>query len=746
MDKFIYNLVLQPGTDEAEFLANEAAGMQVKSNLNMFDGLLCMLLTEEEAAILENSPKVLEIVLEPKAEPTFYPTETLEKTKTLITRSSPSTSALGSDHAGTHFYHCSEQGGENASGPIGFFTDQGEDANIPGATIKQKFAGRYVDIIALEANFDTPITTYDGYEDHADFKVIPKTFNITVTADGSSAWLVTGGDRIFSEATGSTPISNRIITIYPGDTINITNNASSSHPLELVYGISSLQQVPNVTNQGAFGGQTLSWTSTIIGPGGSSGQTHQPYIVKYRCTSHPLTMIGNISAATSIGSRFVKTDWDTYDAGIADIRNNQITNDTAMFEPHAIGVLSAAGGLYCGWAKESSLRVIYLEDGVTACYNAILNFHTTKPVNPETGVRNATIVTGAFGYPTYAINFAVPVDNVTSIEAYDEQGNLTTINRPGASWGTDFTPFVDNFIVPRLIEDYHDSTTKWMIPYNTGAVFSQFKTAMDLFAAAGGIYHFKSAGNYGNVGVRVDDPRVGTRINIDDASNVTSLPSGTNGYVSFPYGGAVTNPRTCAIIDSGGVNVITVAAGQNSTVNPLLDAYSTRGPCIDITGTGAYTWTAYPTQTYADGLWGYFSGTSCAAPQAAGAAAVIIDNFFTQRGVYPTIQQLKDIMTKNAKPLEGESVIDWSNVPSPADYAESRLVNSNDVYAIKQNDNPNGLVHLADLHGTPSSRIFIPWGITNGPGQYIGVPNGRDYGRRPASGQTYPRRKIRVGA
>ena len=54
--------------------------------------------------------------------------------------------------------------------------------------------------------------------------------------------------------------------------------------------------------------------------------------------------------------------------------------------------------------------------------------------------------------------------------------------------------------------------------------------------------------------------------------------------------------------------------------------------------------------TYSDGKWGYFSGTSCAAPVAAGCATVFLDHwYFTQRGVYPSIAQLKALMTKHAK-------------------------------------------------------------------------------------------------
>ena len=49
MDKKFYNIELVPGTSEADFLANDAAGMTLHDNLDLFDMLLVMKLTEDEA-------------------------------------------------------------------------------------------------------------------------------------------------------------------------------------------------------------------------------------------------------------------------------------------------------------------------------------------------------------------------------------------------------------------------------------------------------------------------------------------------------------------------------------------------------------------------------------------------------------------------------------------------------------------------------------------------------------------------
>ena len=748
MEKKTYDLVLQPGTDEAAFLANEAAGMQVKSNLNMFDGLLCMLLTEEEARTLESSSKVVSIFETPKIVPTSYPTSTVTTSGTMITRDNPT--GNGGDHMSTHFWFTGEQGGSAIQEPVGFFTGSGEDASHPGATVQQKFAGKYVDVVAIEA--DIPSSFYNSYYvPHPDSDITADiaaktglvfTHDLTTTSD-SLNYLVSGTTK--DSLRNNVTLTNEpddTLYVRPGDTLNITNN-STTDPMEIVvYSGFSYTQVSGVTNQGASNGATLSWTpeDTDVGK-----------IIYYRTqrAGAEAVLRGTINVQTH-GSRYYETDWVNYDSGADSTWNNQETNNL-NFTAHAIGVLSAAAGNVCGWSKLSDMRVIYLMDGILTAYNAVLAWHNSKPVNPETGLRNATITTGAWGIPSYEHEFLVPIDIISQISAYDVDGNLSVISRPGSGWGSDFTPFVDNLLVPRVVNDPSTGTNRWMISIPNQSRYTPFDTVMDNYNSAGGIYHFKSAGNSAHVAVKPNDPRWNTSItfsgNYVEVELIDFNGDGSDsefGFNSITGSGTLYPLRT--FLD-GANNMLTVAATQHSTVNPLLDDYSSRGPMIDISGHGAYTWTAYPILSLSDATWGYFSGTSCAAPVTAGAAAIMVENFMVQRGVYPSTTQLKEMISKHSKEvLEGESTVDWSNVPSPTDFSQSRLYSSTDVYSIKANDFINGGSDLSDLHGAPNERIFVPWGITNGPGQYIGTPNGRDFGKRPTTGQAWPRRKIKVEA
>lgn len=472
-------------------------------------------------------------------------------------------------------------------------------------------------------------------------------------------------------------------------------------------------------------------------------------------------------------TRFVKMDWNTYAGGPGGISANsniQATNNTEYLDDHAIGVLSVAGGKYCGWAKVSSLRVIYINvDSNAAVYNAILAWHNSKPINPVTGKKNATIVNNSWA-STQAFSAAIPVDAISSIQAYDTANNAVTISRPGSSWGTDLTPFYNNSIMPRILRDPETNIYGWYItrdPYQvTSSTFSSILTA---FNEAGGIYFVKSAGNNTAVGVKANDPRWNTRCFTSGSFSYLVLGNsgGTVTITKNPNGSSnVPNFYPLRVFYESVPDMFNIGAMQHSTANPLPDAYSARGPMIDVFGAGAYTWAAVPQQVYSGGPvappgWpgGWFSGTSCASPVIAGMAALMIDHFFVQRGVYPTVAQLKNLVISNAvSRVQSQSLANetfYSNSP-PFSYTDaaatvrsrtpSRLrFNTTEPYAILSGFFWNGGLSLPDLGTTPPRQGFIPYKIRLGNGKYISDVRGPAYGSRPTNGQTYPRRKIKIG-
>ena len=752
MSKRIHNVILQPGTDEASFLANEAAGMEVVNNFDLWDCIICMRLTDDESAQLNASDKVIECLPEkPVTEMVTYPSSTpryeLPATGTVqyLTRYTPSSPSLddGANYTGMNMYFTSEfdaAAAGNGNPPMGYFNDFNMND-----TVKSNFLGEYVDIVAIEAG--TPSALNAGHEDHPDFSEI--------------------------------------------DDVNT--------------------------------------------------------------------------------SRFVPMDWSTVSSALSSARNNQVTNSNQdWFSSHAIGVLSAAGGKHCGWGKKSSLRVMYLTDGTSNAYYGALQWHITKAVNPTTGVRNATVVTGAWGYVGVDHEKFYIIDDINQIVAYDEDGNSTTINRgdvqaatwnitmtasgssayvvtgedrifegttastgvnnrgitcnPGdtviidnqasgghplyirdnqgnnvagvtgqgtatvtftmpdatviydyvcdfhpsmtgtitcikdtSSWRGDYRAFVDNLIIPRVIQDPADNTDKWMIsiPDQTRASF--FDTIMSQFNNYNGIYHFDSAGNNAHIGVSPSDPRFNSTVRVDSGvSYVTNTITNDRNTFTSSTQGAQATYYPLRSEKSGGDNQFTIAACQQDDVNRLMDDYSSRGPQVDFAAYGAYTWTSYPLTTFQDGKWGYFSGTSCAGPVAAGCATVFLEHYFTERGVYPSIAKLKEIMVQSAKENligEGMEGIDFSNVAGsqanpptiypPGNVASSKLYSSSNVNRISNNDYQNGGADLTELYGTPPLRVHIPWGVRMGTGKYIaGGSEQTTFKRRPTSGRAWPRQKV----
>ena len=564
-------------------------------------------------------------------------------------------------------------------------------------------------------------------------------------------------------------------------------------------------------------------------------------------------------------SKFVAMDWSSVNGSASSTRNNQITNGYAnTFSAHAIGVMSAAGGKYCGWGKKSTLRVMYLSDGVSTAYNTVLSWHNAKSVNPNTGVKNATVVTGAWGYVGVEHEQFYKIDDIKTFVTYDKDtGASTTHTRPGGSgsaqniimvasatgssdyivngtdrsgtvsgndptinmvvgdtitmennavgahpmyfkfaptiatgqqvttpaasgqgtgtiswtpntagtyyyiceyhssmvgsiivsepqpagWGDDYSVFADNLAIPRVILDTNGPTIdKWMISIPDQTRYTTFDTIMSNYNSAGGIYHFKSAGNNAHVGVSPEDPRHNNQITVEGGSTYVINNIDSNGLNTFSSGSISTDTNKFVNrteID-GGPNQFTIAACQQDDTNRLMDDYSNRGPMCDFAAYGAYTWTSYPTGTYSDGKWGYFSGTSCAAPLAAGCATIFLEWYITQKGVWPTMAQLKELMVNSAKEnLIGEDLINFSSIPTAADISSTKLYFSSEVNRIKTGDSQNGGADLTELYGTPPLRVHIPWAIRMGTGKYIaGGAEQTTYKRRPTTGSVWPRRKV----
>ena len=461
---------------------------------------------------------------------------------------------------------------------------------------------------------------------------------------------------------------------------------------------------------------------TMEGGAGFTAGTYQGYQ-----DTHP-----DFDNPDSTGNtRCVPMNWN----GCSQAYNVQVTSND-MFSAHAIGTLSAAGGIHSGFAKKAKLYSIYMAEGLATVCNAVIHFHNNKSTNGTTGLKDPTIVVGEFQYlrDTYD---GIKITDIASVT--DPTGGTT--NRPGSGWGSDFTPFTSRNIFPYRVQDPDDDSWHWMVTFPQQSQFSWMKTALDSLHT-NGIIFITAAGNNGGTYVKESDARWSGTYCTLDSGGVNRYRITYDGGVASPVNETTTTWYPFRATGPHGLDKgIDVAAGQNSESQGMLDDYSTRGPGIDIVGRGAYTFTAYPTSTDTNGhKWGNFSGTRCATPTVVGKAACMMEEYYTLNGAWPNFTQVKNMLQTEARNGNNRVLAPpsttWSNVPAASGGAiqNKRQIfypyDSSLVRIAKSGTSGNGEFTFSDLAGTPN--FFAFW-------------TARAYSReqtmdkRPTSGVMYPR-------
>ena len=480
-------------------------------------------------------------------------------------------------------------------------------------------------------------------------------------------------------------------------------------------------------------------------------------------------------------SRVIPVDWPGLSAD-----NTQATVQNQILTDHGCGVLSAAGGTICGFAKHANLYQITNTggDSFPDMYNALLNWHNGKPVNPATGFQNPTIAIGEVQWGTWWEQAYKIQDIKAIVEWNPNTSSYTTLtSRPTGGWGqagSDLTPFLDVGIIPRQLKDPVTNESYWVVGIASyGSEYVALKAAMSQCNAAG-IHMINGAANQGqtfrkfndplyeNLYIEMDVTQPYTRYNLiydyDDNNNwilkitVGNEYSGGSGQywrVFWNYG------------IHGHDFAIDVAAGQNSEEWSVLDDYTCRGPGADIIGMGANTFTSNPTTTFAGQTqqWGMFSGTSCAAPTVVGKAACEIEKYFTYNNVYPTPAELKQIIcqqhyfygyrsdgTYEKKHIvlsdsyiqsltpygqtNSNGTINWTSVTTPMpsnSYYTHYYGNGTRQCTLYQDQYINGWITTVELAGTTRQKANL---------NVKGFDRSQTRGVRPKSGAVYPRTKI----
>ena len=684
MAKTIYDVHLVEGVDKQEFIDsfNSETEASLHRILNSIDCCICMDIEDSYFETFKNDPRVESV--DERLE-VFSPGLPSLKTQTgTITVNSPSTAQSGSAYAPLQFYLDTNQI-NNGGIKVGTSFLYDNTQSINNTSWKYRWTGKNVDIVTLEVG--PTVATYSGNHDtHPDFQgnttgavagtyyyvcqnhsvmggsIIVSASNgtrnnytISATNNGASSYTLSGTDR-----NGVVSGNNPTINIKVGDTLTLNINATG-HPLWIqttsgAYNSSSV--VSNIPNNGTQSG-TIVWATPT--------------------------------------SRLIPMNWPD----LEELSNNQVTNSNSAFSSHAMGVLSVAAGSICGFAKGANMRVAYTTggDGVVECIDAIVAWHNSKSINPETGVKNPTIMIGEYQYLVDR-STGVPINSIASITTPNG-----TVNRPVGGWGTNFTPFTSRNIIPFQVLDTFTSSYVWCVVFPTNSYSSSMRNSLET-AWNAGIVCINAAGNNGGVYVKYTDPEyTGTYCTCDSSHTTYGIFS--NNPISKSTSTTTIRYPFKAYGPHGLTKGIDVAAGQNSEGLPALDAYTNRGKGIDIVGLGAYTWSANPVSTYSGGhRWGMFSGTSCATPTVVGKAACIMEREFYYNGVWPSPEQVKTLLTQNGKDKAITfTTANWSNAPA----ASSSISNNHDsgLVRISNGNGANGSYRFSELAGTTSIRAFF---------------------------------------
>ena len=321
-----------------------------------------------------------------------------------------------------------------------------------------------------------------------------------------------------------------------------------------------------------------------------------------------------VNADGTGGSRVVQYNWYQHNPAVTG--GNQGTYDYTLTtnDSHGTHVAGTVAGNTQGWARDANIYNIHYsrrqDYDSSELFGYILAWHNSKPINPETGRKNPTVINNSWG----------------TVYEWHRVASTDPDKREYVTWrGTRYDgPFTDDDLESFGLMDYTTfggrlGNGKVYIPAQSNST----RTAMNALIDAGCLMSCSS----GNGRMLI---RAGGGVNDLESNNSYyghafflgqwryQLGSGT-----YQYGDTISN---------GCQNALTVGA-TNSAVLDAKRSFSDCGPSVEVYAPGTNIQSAYLTS---DGEQDsrnpnyYFkklNGTSMSAPQVAGVLACLCETY-----------------------------------------------------------------------------------------------------------------------
>ena len=314
-------------------------------------------------------------------------------------------------------------------------------------------------------------------------------------------------------------------------------------------------------------------------------------------------------------TRFVQYDWyGQLNTLVGTIDDDGETLPTGSYpnyfqnanntEYHGTHVCGTVAGQFYGWAREANIYSMQVLDNTSGTgskvpslliFDYLRAFHRNKTVNPDTGIKNPTVVNNSWA-TLYDLTVLLDKPSLTlsDISYVIYRGTFYSSSSPNPSGWT----------LAGLEADFGFASNKMKINSSNASVNADVEDAINE-----GIVMVAAAGNNNFLCVPDGDPDY------------------NNGVGFTALGGFIYYNRGCSPSASG--NTICVGALSNH-INLHRATYSNFGPLIDVFAAGDYILSAFNNVGLADSKYGgapnYFypiPGTSMASPQVAGVLACL---------------------------------------------------------------------------------------------------------------------------